>query len=108
MYLLESTVLWFCTVMAQGLSGEISTHPNSSAGKSACNGGDPGSGLGRSTGEEIGYPWQYSCASLVTQLEKNLLAMGETWVQSLGWEDPLEKGKATHSSILAWRIPWIL
>ena len=78
--------------------------------KSACNTGDPGliPGSGRSTGEEIGYPWQYSCASLVTQLEKNLLAMGETWVQSLGWEDPLEKGKATHSSILAWRIPWIL
>ena len=60
MYLLESTVLWFCTVMAQGLSGEISTHPDSSAGKSACNGGDPVSGLGRSAGEEIGYPQQYS------------------------------------------------
>ena len=44
-------------------------------------------------------------ASLVAQLVKNLLAMWETWVQSLGWEDPLEKGKATHSSILAWRIP---
>ena len=37
---------------------------------------------------------------------KNLPAMQETWVRSLGWEDPLEKGKATHSSILAWRIPW--
>ena len=45
-------------------------------------------------------------ASLVAQLAKNLPAMQETWVQSLGWEDPLEKGKATHSSILAWRIPW--
>ena len=43
--------------------------------------------------------------SLITQLVKNLPAMRETWVQSLGWEDPLEKGKATHSSILAWRIP---
>ena len=42
----------------------------------------------------------------MAQLVKNLPAMGETWVQSLGWEDPLEKGKATHSSILAWRIPW--
>ena len=41
-------------------------------------------------------------------LEKNLLAMRETWVRSLGWEDPLEKGKATHSSILAWRIPWTI
>ena len=45
-------------------------------------------------------------ASLVAQLVKNLLAMWETWLRSLGWEDPLEKGKATHSSILAWRIPW--
>ena len=45
-------------------------------------------------------------ASLVAQLVKNLPAMRETWVHSLGWEDPLEKGKATHSSILAWRIPW--
>ena len=45
-------------------------------------------------------------ASLVAQLVKNLPAIWETWVRSLGWEDPLEKGKATHSSILAWRIPW--
>ena len=44
--------------------------------------------------------------SLVAQLVKNPPAMWETWVLSLGWEDPLEKGKATHSSILAWRIPW--
>ena len=42
----------------------------------------------------------------VAQLIKNLPAMQETWVQSLGWEDPLEKEMATHSSILAWRIPW--
>ena len=47
-------------------------------------------------------------ASLVAQLVKNLPAMQETWVRSLGWEDPLEKGMATHSSILAWRIPWTL
>ena len=45
-------------------------------------------------------------AGSVAQLGKNLPAMREIWVQSLGWEDPLEKGKATHSSILAWRIPW--
>ena len=45
-------------------------------------------------------------ASLVAQTVKNPTAMQETWVRSLGWEDPLEKGKATHSSILAWRIPW--
>ena len=63
-------------------------------------------GSGRSGGEGIGYPLQYSWASLVAQLVKNLPAMWEIWVQSLGWEDHLEKGKATHSSILAWRIPW--
>ena len=83
--------------------------PDSSAGKeSVCNGGNSGSipGLGRSAGEGIGYPLQYSWASLVAQLVKNLPARQETWVQSLGWKDPLEKGKATHSSILAWRIPW--
>ena len=50
-------------------------------------------------------PLQYSWASLVAQLVKNPPAMRETWVRSLGCEDPLEKGKATHSSILAWRIP---
>ena len=77
--------------------------PGSSAGKeSACNVGDPGSipGSGKSPGEGIGYPLQYSWASLVA-----LMAMQETQVQSLGWEDPLEEGMATHSSILAWRIP---
>ena len=63
-------------------------------------------GSGRSTGERIGYPLQYSWASLVAQLVKNLPAMWETWVQSVDWEDLLEKGMATHSSILAWRIPW--
>ena len=84
-----------------GLSG-------SSAGKeSICNVGDPGSipRSGRSPGEGIGYPLQYSWASLVAQMVKNLPAMQETWVQSLGWEDPLEEGMATHSNILAWRIP---
>ena len=77
---------------------------SSSVGKeSACNAGDPGSipGSGRSPGEGLGYPLQYSWASLVGQLIKNPPAMWETWVQSLGWEDSLEKGKATHSSILA-------
>ena len=83
--------------------------PGGSAGKeSACNVGDLGSipGLGKSPGEGIGSPLQYSWASLVAQQVKNLPAMWGTWVRSLGWEDPLEKGKATHSSILAWRIPW--
>ena len=46
----------------------------------------------------------FCLASLVAQMVKNLPAMQETWVRSLGWEDPLEKGKAPHSSILAWRI----
>ena len=83
--------------------------PHSSVGKeSACNAGNPGSipGSGRSAGEGLGCPFQYSWASPVAQLVKNLPAMRETWVQSLGWENPLEKGKATHSTILAWRIPW--
>ena len=78
--------------------------PGSSAGKeSACNAKDPGSipGSGRSPGEGIGYPLQYSWASLVAQSVKNLPAMQETWIQSLGWVDPPEEGMATHSSILA-------
>ena len=62
-------------------------------------------GSGRSLREGLGYPLQYSWASLVAQMVKNLPAMQETWVRSLGWEDPLEEGMATHSSILAWRIP---
>ena len=85
----------------QGLPGQLSCK------ESACNTGDPGliPGLGSSLGEEIGYPIQYTWASLVVQMVKKLPAMGETWVQSLGWEDTLEEGMATHSSILAWRIP---
>ena len=61
---------------------------------------DPDSipGSGRSPGEGIGYLFQSSWASLVAQLVKNPPAIRETWVQSLGWEDPLEKEKATHSS----------
>ena len=47
-----------------------------------------------------------SWVSLVAQVVKNPPAVWENWVRSLGWENPLEKGKATHSSILAWRIPW--
>ena len=63
-------------------------------------------GTGRPAGEGIGYPFQYSWASLVAQLVNNQPTMQETWVRSLGWEDTLEKRKATQSSILAWRIPW--
>ena len=84
----------------QGFEG----FPDSSVDKqSACKAGDPGSipGSGRSAGEGIGYPLQYSWASFLSQLVKNLPAMRETWVPFLGWEDPLEKGKAAHSSLLA-------
>ena len=79
----------------------------SSAGKeSACNAGHPSltPGSGGSQGEGNGYALQYSWASPVAQILKNPPAMWETWVQSLSWEDPLEVGMATHSSILAWRI----
>ena len=85
--------------------------PDSSVGKeSACNAGDPSliPRSGRSAGEGISYPLQYSWASLVAQLVKNPPAMWETWVQSLCYEDPLEKEKSTHPSILALRIPWII
>ena len=85
--------------------------PGSSVGKeSTCNVGDPTSvpGSGRPTGEGIGYPLHYSWAFLVTLMVKNPPATQEIWVQSLDWEDPLEKGKATHSSILAWRISWTI
>ena len=77
---------------------------SSSAGKeSTCNAGDPSfiPGSGRFPGEGIGYPLQYSWASLVAQTVKNPLAMQETQVQSLGWDDSLEEGMATHSNILA-------
>ena len=104
---------------AIGVFALISEHrrvlfADSSVGKqSTFHAGDPDSvpGLGRYPGEGKGYPFQYSglqysWASLVAQLVKNLPAMRETWVRSLGWEDPLEKRRATHSSILAWRSPW--
>ena len=58
-------------------------------------------GLERSPREGIGYPLQYSWASLVAQLVKSLPEIQETWVRSLGWKDPLERGKANHPSILA-------
>ena len=82
--------------------------PGSSALKeSTYNAGDPGLILrsGRPPGEGIGYLLQYSWAFLGVQMVKNMPATWETWIQSLGWEDPLEEVMATHSSILAWRIP---
>ena len=81
--------------------------------ESTCSAGDPGSipGLGRSCGKGKGYPLQYfglknSLDCIVHVVAKSQPAIQKTWVQSLGWEDPLEKGMATHSSILAWKIPW--
>ena len=94
-----------CYLLLMALKG----FPGSSAGKeSTCNAGNPGSipGSGRSSREGIHYPLQCSWASLVAQLVKNPHTMWETWVRSLGWEGPLEKGMATHSSIPAWRISW--
>ena len=82
--------------------------PGSSAGKeSSCKTGDPGStpGWGKSPGERVGYPLQYFRPSLVAQMVRNPPAMQENWVQSLGWEDPMEEGMATHSTVLAWRTP---
>ena len=82
--------------------------PGNSAGKeTTCNAGDPSliPGSGRAPGQGIGYPLQYSWASLVAQTVKNPPAMQENWVRSLGWEDPLEEGIAPHSSVLAGRIP---
>ena len=87
----------------------INVKSSSVSKESACNAGDPGliPGLRRS-GEGRGSPLQYSWSSLVVQLAENPPAMQETWIWSLGWEDPLEKGTDTHSSILPWRLysPW--
>ena len=91
--------------------GHIQNVPGSLAGKeSACSAGDPGliPGAGRSVGEGIGYPFQYSRTSLVAKLVKNPPAMWETWAWSLAWEDPMQKGIANGSNILVWRIPWTI
>ena len=106
---LEATVHRFTQRWTQ-LSNLACMHPpDSSVGKeSSCNAKEPSSilGSGRSSGERIGYALQYSWASFVGHLVKNPPTMQETWVQYLGWENSMEKGKATHFSILAWRIPW--
>ena len=109
LYEIDENVLKMTVVMAAHICGYTKSHfPDSSPDKeSTCNAGDssliPGSGS--SPGEGIDYPLQYSWASLPAQSVKNLPAVRETWVHSLGWEDPLEEGIATHSRILAWRIP---
>ena len=85
--------------------------PSGTVGKeSTCNAGDSSSipASGKFAREGIGYPPQYSWASLAAQLVMNPPAVWETWVHSLSWEDPLEKETATHSSILVWRIPWTI
>ena len=98
-----STILWIVfSLYDYIIYNHLKSFPGSSAAEeSSCNTGDPGliPGLGRSPGEGIGYPLQYLGASLVAQMVKNLPAMWETWVWSLGWQDPLEKGMATHSNI---------
>ena len=102
-FFLAGTYLLSCNFQVNNTVLITMVFPDSSVGKeSTCNAGDPGSipGSGRYPGKGIGYPLQYSWASLVAQLVKNSPVMRETWVLSLGWEDPLEKGKATHSSIL--------
>ena len=107
-YVLFTSVLFNLQIIWDSL-GTSRGFPDSSVGKeSTCNAEGPSSipGSGRSTVEGIGYPLQYSWLSLVAQLVKNPPALRETWVRSLGWEDPLAKGKATHPSILARRIPW--
>ena len=83
--------------------------PNSLVGKeSACNSGDPGSilGSGRSSRKGIGYPLQYSWASLVAQMLKNLPQIQETWVQSLGWEDPLKEVRQPTPVFMPGEFPW--
>ena len=109
---------FFCHIPIPHTYATVLGFPGSSAGKkkkSACSAGEPSSTprSGRSPGEGIGYPLQYSWASLVAQMVKNPPVMWKTWVQSLDWEDPLEEGRATHwrrawqpTPILAWRIPW--
>ena len=103
--LLLSVCLTSCSSLwAESLPSSSAVHQCSSAHKeSACKAGDPFliHGSGSSSAEGIGYPLQYSWASLVAQVVKNLPAMWETWVRSLGWEDPLEMEMTTRSNMLA-------
>ena len=106
-HLVETSVFLFMIARFPHHLQVIRVFPGRSAGKeSACNAGDSCliPGLGRSPGEGIGYSLQYSWASLMAQMVQNPPAIWETWVRSLGCEDPLQEGMATHSSILAWRI----
>ena len=109
-YMPDTVPSTFCVLaLSSAAKSNIVGSCDSSAGKeSTCNAGDPSliPESGRSTGEWIGYPLQYCWVSLMAQMVKKPPVMQETWVWSLGWADPLEKGTATHSSILAQRIPW--
>ena len=98
----------FLSIQSSGITFTEGFADSSACKEPACNAGDPSSipGLGRFTGEGICYQLQDSWTSLVAQLVENPPVMRETLVQSLGWEDPLEKGTAAHSSILTWRITW--
>ena len=100
-YITDGSVKW-C-----GSFGKLGFPGGSDGKESACNAGDLGSipGFGRSPRQGKGYPFQYSWASLAAQMVKKPPEMWETWVRSLGLEDPLQEGMATHSSILAWSIP---
>ena len=100
--------LFLCIWLHLFLYGSVGFSGSSAGKESACNAGDPGliPETGTAPWEGISYPLQYSWASLMAQMVKNPPAMWETWVRSLGWEDPMEEGMATHSSILAWRVPW--
>ena len=111
MYVSVYTYILMCVCVCIYISNLYYTHvgfSGSSAGKeSSCNAGDLGlnPGLESSPGDGIGYPLQYSWASLMAQMAKNTLAVWKSWVLSLDWKDPLEEGMPLLSSILAWRIP---
>ena len=96
-----SSSFWMAISKTRGFPG------GSNRKESAFNVGDLGSlpGFGRPSGGWRGYPLQHSWASLVTHIVKNPPAMWETWVRSFVWEDALEEGMVTYSSVLAWRIP---
>ena len=99
------------TVKAMVFPVVMNGFPDSSVGKeSTCNAGDPRSipGSGRFSGEGISYPLQYSWAFLMAQLVKNPPAIQETWALSLGWEDPLKKGKATTPVFLPGELHGLL
>ena len=101
-------IIWFNDWISLEGWSPVTDYSSSAGEESTCNAGDTGliPWLGRSPAEGLGYPLQYSRASLGAQVVKNLPGRWETWVWSLGWKDPLKEGMENHSSILAWRITW--